>query len=536
MSNRDSAPLRVAIYARVSTDEQREGQTIDSQIAELQRFADERSWPVIETYKDEGWSGAVIARPALDQLRDDAAGSRFDAVIINDVDRLARDVTHLGVVKRDLERKGIQVIFRKLPVEQSPISNFMVNIFGSFAEFEREMIADRTRRGRRHKVEVRKEFVGCSPPYGYRYAKGSKDARGLSIHADEAALVLKIFQWVAEEALSMQRVADRLTAMHIPPRRGGRAWNITTVHKMLRNEMYAGVWWYFRKESIEPKHPRRSSIYRRRSKTSRKTRPKHEWARVDLPKELIIVPRALWTRVQHQIDRNPKLSPRNTKYEYLLQGLLTCGFCMANCGGSTCLGSATGRRYFYYQCWRRCQGWIRRDDLESAIWSEVEKLLLDPQRIQRAIEKTQQQLQQRPVADESQQRDEQQRLREDHLFLEYQQRRISSEALARELERIRSEFTREETSERTPLPSEHQIQQWISSLPGIIHERVPTPKFQARRMILRRILDEVIVKGDAVILRGRVDIAGDTASGRENLNAVISADCLPHLQGGQLPD
>src|SRR5260370_21307379 len=101
-----SKQLRLAIYARVSTDEQREGQTIDSQIAELERFAAERRWVIAETYKDEGWSGAVLARPELDRLRDDAAKGVFNAVLINDVDRLARDVTHLGVVKRDLERTG----------------------------------------------------------------------------------------------------------------------------------------------------------------------------------------------------------------------------------------------------------------------------------------------------------------------------------------------------------------------------------------------------------------------------------------------
>src|SRR5256885_17117321 len=148
--------LRAAIYARVSTEEQKEGQTIDSQIAELERFSASQGWQLIDVYKDEGWSGALLARPQLDRLRDDASKRVFQIVLINDVDRLARDVSHLGVVKRDLERHGIQVIFRKLPAEQSPTHNLMVNILGSFAEFERELIADRTRRGKRYRVEVRK--------------------------------------------------------------------------------------------------------------------------------------------------------------------------------------------------------------------------------------------------------------------------------------------------------------------------------------------------------------------------------------------
>src|SRR6266404_3146601 len=109
------AVQRLAIYARVSTDEQREGQTIDSQIAELERFAREKTWPIAGVYKDDGWSGGVMERPELDRLRDDARKGVFDVVLINDVDRLARDMAHLGVIKRDLERQGVKVMFRKLP-------------------------------------------------------------------------------------------------------------------------------------------------------------------------------------------------------------------------------------------------------------------------------------------------------------------------------------------------------------------------------------------------------------------------------------
>src|ERR1700741_5232489 len=100
-------PLRIALYARVSTEEQRAGQTIDSQIAELRRFASQRELLIVQVYKDNGWSGGMLARPALDALRDAAARHLFDGVVINDVDRLARDVTHLGILKRDLERHRV---------------------------------------------------------------------------------------------------------------------------------------------------------------------------------------------------------------------------------------------------------------------------------------------------------------------------------------------------------------------------------------------------------------------------------------------
>src|SRR4029077_3169172 len=144
-------------------------------------------------------------------------------VLVNDVDRLARDVAHLGVIKRDLERHGIKVIFRKLPPDTSPTSNLMVNILGSFAEFERELIADRTRRGRRYKVEVRKQYLGSNTSYGYRYIPKDRAAgkEGIvELKPDEAMVVQQMFAWVDEEGLSAHRVITRLNELRIPPRKG----------------------------------------------------------------------------------------------------------------------------------------------------------------------------------------------------------------------------------------------------------------------------------------------------------------------------
>src|ERR1700722_993379 len=106
MSEIAETGLRLALYARVSTEEQREGQTIDSQIAELERFAREKALVITGIYRDDGWSGGIMARPDLDRLRDDSRAGLFQAVLINDVDRLARDVSHLGIIKRDLEKQG----------------------------------------------------------------------------------------------------------------------------------------------------------------------------------------------------------------------------------------------------------------------------------------------------------------------------------------------------------------------------------------------------------------------------------------------
>src|SRR5580704_5614609 len=123
MNECNGAKVPVAVYARVSTEEQKEGQAINSQVAELVEFARANGWEITHIYKDDGWSGSTMARPALDRLRDNARAGQFRAVLINDVDRLARDVSHLGIVKRDLEKVGVRVVFRNLPPEAGPISN-----------------------------------------------------------------------------------------------------------------------------------------------------------------------------------------------------------------------------------------------------------------------------------------------------------------------------------------------------------------------------------------------------------------------------
>src|SRR3989338_4313481 len=231
-----SSPKRVALYARVSSEERREGQTIDSQVSELERFAQQNSWVIEGVYKDEGWSGGMLARPELDRLRDNASKGLFNAVLLNDVDRLARDVAHLGVIKRDLERKGIQVIFRKLPAESSPTHNLMVNILGSFAEFERELISDRTRRGKRHKVEVRQLFLGSIAPYGFRYVRKDRAAGKegvLEVHSEEAAVVRQMFEWMDKEGLSAHKVVSRLNQIAVLPRKGNPKWAKSSALRIL---------------------------------------------------------------------------------------------------------------------------------------------------------------------------------------------------------------------------------------------------------------------------------------------------------------
>jgi recombinase/resolvase-like protein len=173
----------------------------------------------------------------------------------------------LGIVKRDLERHGVQVIFRKLPTDSSPTQNLMINVLGSFAEFERELIADRTRRGRRYKVEVRKQFVGAIPPYGFRYLRRDPAANvdgDLQLDPNECAVVRQMYTWVDREGLSARRVVDRLNRLGVRPRKGGLQWGKSSVVRILRSETYAGLWHFGKNEGCQPVNPKKSDRGRRR--------------------------------------------------------------------------------------------------------------------------------------------------------------------------------------------------------------------------------------------------------------------------------
>src|SRR5207302_3552437 len=105
---------------------------------------------------------------------------------------------------------------RKLPSENSPTHNLLVNILGSFAEFERELITDRTRRGKRYKVEVRKQYLGAIAPYGFRRIprdRSSPGPAGLEILPEEALVVRRIYRWVDRDCFSARKVVERLNQL-----------------------------------------------------------------------------------------------------------------------------------------------------------------------------------------------------------------------------------------------------------------------------------------------------------------------------------
>src|SRR5439155_19641277 len=137
------------------TERQQQAQTIEQQVAQLRAYlAAQPGWVLQEEhiYRDDGFSGARLARPGLDGLRDQTARAAFDLVLITAPDRLARNYVHQMLLLEEFERLGCQVVFVDRPLSNDPHEQLVVQIRGAVAEYERTLIADRMRRGRQAKL------------------------------------------------------------------------------------------------------------------------------------------------------------------------------------------------------------------------------------------------------------------------------------------------------------------------------------------------------------------------------------------------
>ena len=114
--------MRVALYARVSTNRQALTQSIEQQLDRLRHYAADQDWPIKEEYifRDDGQSGATLSRPGLDRLRDRVRAAEVDRIVLTSPDRLARNYVHQMVLREELERFGCQLQFLDRPLVFRP--------------------------------------------------------------------------------------------------------------------------------------------------------------------------------------------------------------------------------------------------------------------------------------------------------------------------------------------------------------------------------------------------------------------------------
>ncbi|HKM70143.1 MAG TPA: recombinase family protein [Stellaceae bacterium] len=406
--NGRNADLRVALYARVSSEKQAEANTIASQVAELRRRIGQDGCTLREEdcFVDDGVSGTILVRPALERLRDQVAHGAIDRLYVLAPDRLARKASYQALLIDELSAAGVELVFLNHALGKSPEDDLLLQVQGVIAEYERAKIMERARRGKLHAARQGSVNVLVQAPFGYRYVtiqEGGGQAR-YEVVLEEARIVRQLFTWVGQEHLSLSEVCRRLEKQQVPTRTGLARWSPSTIAMLLKNPAFVGQA-TFGKTRVEPWRP---GLRPRRGRSATPRRP-YSVTRKDTQPIAIPVPALvsgeLFEAANEQLAENRRRYRQTRRgASFLLQGLLVCPVCgYAWCGqpryGKNSAGPE-GRPTGSYRCAGRMQARrtpegqpccvakpIRTQDLDEAVWRDVCQLLRQPERLEAEYER-----------------------------------------------------------------------------------------------------------------------------------------------------
>lgn len=396
----------VALYARVSSEQQIQAQTIASQVEAIKQRIVEDGFALDPEliFIDDGYSGASLVRPALERLRDMAAMGALDRIYAHCPDRLARKYAYQVLLIDELERYGVGIIFLNHDVGDTPEDQLLLQVQGMVAEYERAKIMERSRRGKLHAAQHGSVSAIGKAPYGYRYIS-VQETHGPAVYQidlEKARTVRQIFEWAGQERVPLQEIARRLDKQGVLTSTGRSKWSRTSIWQMLKNPAYKGSA-AFGRTRVGPRRrclrPPRGAPEQPRRAVSLYHNPRDEWISISVP---AIVSVDLFETVQEHLEQNRKrFRQRRRGASYLLQGLLVCKSC-----GYAYYGQPAKKRYGPGKCYRyeyyRCTGTdayrfegqrvcrnktIRVDRLDEAVWLDVCSLLRDPNRITQEYER-----------------------------------------------------------------------------------------------------------------------------------------------------
>ena len=389
-----------AIYARVSSEQQREENTIASQTASLIEFASSHDLEVPGewVFEDEGYSGAILERPGLERVRDLAAEGQIQVVLAHAPDRLSRKYAYQILLIEEFARYGVETRFVKSPQGDSAEDQLLVQFQGMIAEYERAQILERSRRGKRHRAHSGEISVMSNAPFGYRYIRKTDEAPAAYIVDEaEARVVRRVYEMYTVDGLSIGEITRRLNAEGIPTRKLSARWEGSTVWGVLRNSAYRGIA-CFGKTRISARtrvmRPQRRRGVTTPSTTAGHERPREEWIEIPVPP---LITEESFARAQELLRENKIRSRRRTIAASVVQGLVSC----AKCGYAFSRTSTqtSARKIHYYKCigsdgWRKLGGpvcdngrFVRQELLDQIVWAEVIRLLEEPALIQQELDR-----------------------------------------------------------------------------------------------------------------------------------------------------
>ncbi len=334
--------MRVAIYCRVSTEEQaEEGYSLHAQERILTEYARQRGWDYV-VFHEVGTGTSLAARPVLQDIL--AHLSDFSAILVVDLDRLSRlGLGEWEFLKGLLRREGVKVITPSAEYTFEDVeSEFLSDLFAILAHRERRIILARTRRGMEEKLRQGGKWGGLKPPYGYRW-----DGEKFVPIPDEWLVVKEIFHLARYHG--QHWIARHLNAKGIPSPTGAR-WYGSEIRRIIQNPIYAGrpAWGKSTQHKDVEKNPLDKDLSR--------------WVWVNATVEAPILSFEEWLELQRRRkERKPgKTSPQ----VYYLSGLVKCPIC-----GRGMIGhGSVARRDKYYACPRYKEGCFRLISAEKVEW------------------------------------------------------------------------------------------------------------------------------------------------------------------------
>ena len=384
---------RVALYARYSSDNQREA-SIEDQLRICREQGKREKWKIVGTYKDAGISGAsMILRPGIQALLQDAQAGQFDIVLAEALDRISRDQADVATFYKHLKFAGVPIV----TLSEGEISELHVGLKGTMNALFLKDLAAKTHRGIRGRVEDGKSGGGLC--FGYNVVK-QLDARGDPIRGDreineaEANVVRRIFREFAA-GVGPRTIARTLNEEGVPGP-AGKLWSDTTIRGhvkrgtgLVNNELYIGrLIWNRLRYIKDPSTGKRVS----------RLNPESEWIIKDVP-ELRIVDDELWQSVRvrqgqiaekfanvtEAVRKHHKKNRLNgtRRPKSLLSGLVFCGCC----GGTYSLRGADRFACSNHISKGACSNsrTILREDLEARVLSGLKDRMMAPEIVEEAM-------------------------------------------------------------------------------------------------------------------------------------------------------
>jgi site-specific DNA recombinase len=504
-----SQPSKLAVYMRVSSDEQREQGTIKSQRSAAERYLSPDSITPYSWYIDDGVSGTldVRDRPEGRRLLADVAAGHVTTVVFHKLDRMGRSLRVLMDARDALLAAGCELVSINEHLDTSNAAGRMFfNQLGTFAEFERDTILERSAAGNTEKARAG-TWMGGSVPFGYLVVGKKKDARLVldetplpGIGLTPVELVQRIYRRLVDEGWSCQRIADELNASRVPTatgvsvrlkRRPDAVWRPTRVYNLVHQTTYKGLHQYGKK-----------------SKSSRPLIEREVPAIVDV---------ATWERAQDALHANLTWSPRNTQREYLLRALVRCAHCGLAYQGTCWRPGAPTSYYcrghkrahaFYGSKEQACRGRaISGAALEAKVWAQIEGWLRDPgealdELAARLGEQADQTERLRAQIAEQQQELQQKQTEKDSVIALYRRGRIDAGDLDRQLDQIADEeaaATRQIALLQEQAAVAHAVAESLHSAEALLRgmgERLDTPEaktFAWRRKQVETLVQSIVV-------------------------------------------